>query len=79
MKKFELKFGTVKEMLTKEQMKQINGGTYSCVAVGSAGYVIAVEGDNCCQAQANCDSLAYSNQYTNQFPSGGDVQCDMAC
>ena len=84
MKNLALKFGSVKEMLTKEQMKMISGGdTYLCYGVntGTYGnpYMVTVSGDNCCQAQANCDSLAWSNSYSNQYPNGGNVPCDMAC
>jgi hypothetical protein len=83
MKIFELNFGSVKEMLTKEQMQTIAGGyvqQYECVPVDGSGpnaYVTIVSGDNCCQAQANCDSNAYSNQYSSYYPDGGEVVgCD---
>ena len=78
MKKLKLKLDS-KEMLSKEEMKKISGGynSYMCCPVGNTNsiYCHPVPGDNCCQAQAACDYLAYSNSATNYFPNGGDVVC----
>jgi hypothetical protein len=78
MKKLELKFGSIKEMLTKDQMKMINGGAYICDAIGTS-YNISFGADNCCQAQAACDELAWSNSYSASFPNGCDCPCAMEC
>jgi hypothetical protein len=75
MKKLELKFGGVKEMLTKEQMKKISGGTdFGCFAIGT-GQTYEVSADNCEQAQAECDAVAWSNSYGDDFPNGCECPC----
>lgn len=62
--------------LSKSEMKEVLGGvaSYSCSYVGQDGktHSINVQGDNVNQAQANADVLAYSDQYTQAFPSGID-------
>jgi hypothetical protein len=79
MKKLELKFGSIKEMLTKDQMEKIGGGgSYTCYAIGT-GNAYSVTAENCCQAQADCDHYAFSSAYTDLFPQGGDVPCGMQC
>ena len=73
----KLKLNLEGKMMSKDQMKKISGGynSYQCCPVGTSGECLAVPGDNCCQAQAACDYLAYSNGLTNHYPNGGDVVC----
>ncbi|MEO6523816.1 MAG: hypothetical protein ABIN91_19185 [Mucilaginibacter sp.] len=85
MKKLNLQFGGIKEMLTKEQMKKINGGDdpWSCFALDASGHHTGEEscwpGDNCCEAQGLADAYAWGSSVSNQYPYGMDCPCDMVC
>jgi len=68
MNTLQLRFGSVKEMLTKDQMKQINGGKlqqctfYWSSAPGCTGGTSTVEGtqegaDNNCDSNDCCDNV----------------------
>ena len=82
MKKLELKFGGIKEMLTKEQMKNISGGNdYTCYGLGANGQYTGsgtISAANCCDAQAIADHDAW-NAPNGSFPYGIDCPCAMNC
>ncbi len=62
-------------VLSRDAMKKIHGGMdFNCNYVGTDGksHPIIIAGDNINQAQANADVLAYSNDFTNDFPTGID-------
>ncbi len=69
-------FPDSKLILTKDAMRKIIGGRedFTCSYTGTDGqsHDIIITADNINQAQALGDSYAYSNQYTNMFPSGID-------
>jgi hypothetical protein len=72
MKKLELKFGSLKEMLTKEQMQQISGGTctwYWHSGPGCAGQYASTT------VQAGCQTGADSNCNTNNCCDNVDCNC----
>lgn len=69
MKKLELKFGSIKEMLTKDQMKLISGG--SCTWQWSGG-VGCVGGST---SQAGCQKGADNNCNTNDCCTTVDCNC----
>lgn len=80
MKKMTLKFGSVKEMLTKEQMQIISGG-YVCYGLGPNGQPTGsgtIDAANCCDAQAIADHDAWGPMSAS-FPYGIDCPCDMDC
>lgn len=83
MKKLELKFGNIKEMLTKDQMKMISGGdSYACYILNSNGQATpsygSITAGNCCQAQAIADYTAWGSE-SSSYPYGIDCPCDMEC
>ncbi|MEO6523817.1 MAG: hypothetical protein ABIN91_19190 [Mucilaginibacter sp.] len=87
MKKLKLQFGGIKEMLTKEQMKKINGGDeneWPCYLLDASGNDIGESlflspGDNCCQAQGLADAAAWGSMVGDQTPYGINCPCDIVC
>lgn len=74
MKKLELKFGNVKEMLTKDQMKMISGGSYSCGYSG--GGTVTYGGSYICGSQtSNCECQAFYDNVCSADPNCDDVDC----
>jgi hypothetical protein len=69
MKRLDLKFGSIKEMLSKDQMKQISGGSCSWQWAG---------GEDCVGGstnQAGCQAGADGNCDTNDCCAGVDCNC----
>jgi len=69
MKKLDLKFGSIKEMLSKDQMKQISGGCATCTWSANPG----------CDGVGITYPCNYSPDYCQGFSDAGcetDDCCD---
>ena len=70
MKKLNLQLGSIKEMLTKEQMKKITGGygttckMYCCPDSGSCASAVAKNYAHTCYSNEGCQSWAISQGAT---------------
>jgi natural product precursor len=83
MKKLKLNLNIQKEILTKEQMRKIYGGSYSFTCYGLDQYGNhtgqgTIWAANCCDAQAIADHDAW-NAPNGTYPYGIDCPCDMDC
>jgi len=76
MRKLELKFGDLKEMLTKEQMQKISGGTFYCGVEGSSTNNLSwVCSSDACTCQDTYDEYCLSGSGVSSWCSDVDCGC----